>query len=104
LIRRILAGVALVAALAACGPSVDNGYIMAKNYEESYTVLMPVSCGKSCVTVIPVFYPESWSVYVEDCDHEDAEERECVVDWVDVTQEFWNTAEVGGYVDFREAG
>ncbi len=81
---------ALLLLLAACnrGPVPSSGTVRNTDHDPGYVSMLVVSIKP--YTVIPIYYPESWSLQVEDCDP-----PPCFRGWVDVDEDVYRTHPIG---------
>ena len=81
-------------ALTGC-TSVDNGIVVEKAFTAAHRTYAPMIMHIGRTTqIIPHWrsHPDSWSILVENDDHRE---------WWDVTEDFYNSVDIGDYVDRR---
>ena len=79
-------------ALTGC-TSVNNGIVVEKEFIAAHRTYAPmiIHIGKA-TKIIPrwLSHPDSWHILVENDAHRE---------WLDVTEEFYNSVDIGDYVD-----
>lgn len=81
-------------ALTGC-TSVNNGVVVEKAFTAAHRTYAPIMMHVGKMTqIIPHWHshPDSWRILVENNDHRE---------WWDVTEEFYNSVDIGDYVDRR---
>jgi len=73
--------------------SVNNGIVVEKSFTAAHRTYAPIIIGKA-PHIIPRWHshPDSWRILVENDAHRE---------WWDVTEEFYNSVDIGDYVDRR---
>jgi hypothetical protein len=82
-------------ALAGC-TSVDNGTVVEKAFTAAHRTYVPLIMHINKTTrIIPrwINHPDTWRILVENDDHRE---------WWNVTEDFYNSVDVGDYVDRRK--
>lgn len=79
--------VALMLIMTACAGGA-RGQIISKSYTPPYTTFIPI-CGKYGCSVIPVFHPECYGIYLDDKN----QTQRCI------PKPLWDSLPVGSYYD-----
>lgn len=84
--------------IAACSdePAFMTGTVVGRRHRSAATVIVPVSCGQSCFTMIPIYHPERWSLTLENCDFR-KKSGECKREQFDVPSVAWAQARIGTF-------
>ena len=91
-IAALLLAVGLGLGLAACSSGPTSGVVTEKLYTpaESYTLYIPMPCGKGCFIIVPIHEddPPTWSLQLKDHGQ---------TGWVNVDQQTYDDIQVGAY-------